>query len=91
VLTKGFQARLRGLSRPFSRFARGGLAKAGHYPPQEKLRQLQELGARLYVCGGSMEHFKVSKEELAFDDVTIAACLTFVEVMNDSDVQIVLQ
>ena len=29
---------MRGLSWPFSRFARNGLAKVRHYPPQEKLK-----------------------------------------------------
>jgi hypothetical protein len=56
VLAPGFRARLRGLGRPFSRFARAGLEKAGHVAPAMKLRQLQALGGRLYACGPSLAH-----------------------------------
>ncbi len=88
VLKKGFQARLQGIGRFFSGFARSGMAKTGHIPPQEKLQQLRELGARFYICGPSMEHFGVKKSELAFDDVVVAEYVTFMEVMNEADVHI---
>ncbi len=88
VLARGFSEKLPGLNRPFSRFARQGLAKIGHLPPQEKLRQLQALGASFYACGPSMEHFGVRKEDLVFE-ATIAEYLTFLEVMADSDQQLV--
>jgi len=91
VLTKNFREKLHGIRQPFSAFARKGLAKIGHVPPQEKLRQLRELGAQLYVCGPSMEHFGVRKSELIFDDVRVAEYLTFIEVMNGADVHIFLQ
>jgi predicted peroxiredoxin len=38
----------------------------GHIGPQEKLAELRELGARIYVCGPSMEHFRVREEDLIF-------------------------
>lgn len=91
VLAKGFRERLQGIGRPFSSFARKGLAKAGHIPPQGKLRQLRELGAQFYVCGGSMEHFGVKKQDLIFEDLPIAAYLTFMEVMHKTDIHIFLQ
>jgi predicted peroxiredoxin/TusA-related sulfurtransferase len=91
VLKRGFKERLQGVSRLFSRFARDGLARIGHIPPQEKLRQLRELGARLYVCGPSMERFGVKKSDLIFDDVTVCEYLTFIEQMNRADVHIFLQ
>jgi predicted peroxiredoxin/TusA-related sulfurtransferase len=87
VLAKGFKARLKGMGRFFSSFAEKGLAQAGHLPPQDKLRQLKELGARFYVCGPSMEHFGVKKAGLAFDDVVVAEYLTFIEVMHRADTQ----
>jgi predicted peroxiredoxin/TusA-related sulfurtransferase len=90
VLAKGFREKLHGIGRPFSAFARKGLAKVGHVPPQEKLRQLRELGAQFYVCGPSMEHFGVKKDDLIFDDLLIAEYLTFMEVMNRADVQFFL-
>jgi predicted peroxiredoxin/TusA-related sulfurtransferase len=91
VLAEGFTEHLHGPSRPFSRFARAGLIKAGHIPAQEKLRQLQALGARLYACAGSMQHFKVAKTDLAFDHVTIAEYLTFMETMARADINVFLQ
>lgn len=89
VLAPGFRARMHGLGRPFSRFPREGLAKVGHLPPQDKLRQLQHLGACLFACGPSMEHYKVDPTNLAFHDVTVAAYLTFMEQMGAADIHLV--
>jgi TusA-related sulfurtransferase/predicted peroxiredoxin len=88
VLKPGFRARLHGLARLFSRFARAGLEKAGHAAPAEKLRQLQALGGVLYACGPSLEHFRVDPDRLAFDGVVICEYLTFMEVMQQADVQL---
>jgi predicted peroxiredoxin/TusA-related sulfurtransferase len=88
VLARGFRAKLPGLGRPFTRFAQRGMTRSGHIPAQDKLRQLQTLGGRLYVCGGSMDHFGVAKEDLAFDDVPIVEYLTFMSVMKASDIQL---
>ena len=51
VLSRSFTEKLAGWQRPFSAFARRDLDEAGHPPPHEKLRQLEELGARIYACG----------------------------------------
>ena len=91
VLAHGFTEHLHGPGRPFSRFARAGLARAGHLPAQEKLRQLQALGRHLYACAGSMRHFKVGKTDLAFNDVIIAEYLTFMEVMARADINVFIQ
>jgi TusA-related sulfurtransferase/predicted peroxiredoxin len=88
LLAPGFRARLHGPARPFSRFARTGLEKAGHVAPTEKLRQLQALGGRLYACGPSLEHFGVDPQKLAFDGVVVCEYLTFMEVMQQADVQL---
>jgi predicted peroxiredoxin/TusA-related sulfurtransferase len=88
VLAPGFRPRLRGWARPFSRFARAGLEKAGHVAPVEKLQQLQALGARLYACGPSLAHFRVDPDRLAFDGVVVCEYLTFMEVMQQADVQL---
>jgi predicted peroxiredoxin len=67
-------------------------AGAGRAPsPHEKLRQLDDLGARIYVCGPSMEHFKVAAEDLLLPEIHIAAYPTFVEEMNRAGVQVFLQ
>jgi len=91
VLARDFTEHLHGPGRPFSRFARAGLTRAGHVPAQEKVRQLQALGARLYACAGSMQHFKVAKTDLAFSDVTVAEYLTFMETMAQADVNVFVQ
>jgi len=91
VLKKNFKAKLSGIQKPFSSFARKEMAKAGHLPPQDKLEQLKELGARIYICGGSMAPFGVKKSDLIFDDVIVAEYLTFLEVMDNADIHIFLQ
>jgi len=91
VLKRNFKEKPHGINRPFSNFARKGLAKIGHIPPQDKLRQLRELGVHFYICGPSMEHFGVKKSELIFDDVVMAEYLTFVEIMKKADIHIFLQ
>ena len=88
VVTRGFRPRLKGWARPFSRFAASGMTRSGHIPAQEKLRQLRSLGARLYLCGGSMPHFKVKKEDLIFDDLAIVEYLTFMSIMQEADIQL---
>jgi len=88
LLAPGFRARLDGFARPFSRFARSGLEKVGHVAPDEKLRQLQALGAALYACGPSLQHFGVDPERIVFDDVIVCEYLTFMEVMQQADVQL---
>lgn len=88
VLSRGFVDRLSGPNRPFSRFARTGLNAIGHLPAQQKIAQLQSLGAHIYVCGPSMEHFNPHPDDLAFNDVVIAEYLTFMEVMANADIHL---
>lgn len=56
--------------------------------PTEKLRQLQVLGGRLYACGPSLQHFRVDPRRLAFDAVIVCEYLTFMEIMQQADVQL---
>ena len=88
TLARGNQPKLKGWTRPFTRFAATGMAKAGHVPAQEKLRQLRSLGAHIYMCGPSMDHFKVAKETLIFDDLPLIEYLTFMTVMEDADIHL---
>lgn len=88
VLAKGYVAKMHGLGRPFSRFPRAGLDKVGHIAPHAKLHQLQRLGAHIYACGPSMEHFKVAATSLAFDGVVVAEYLTFLEQMDHADIHV---
>jgi len=88
VLERGFQPRLKGWARPFTRFAAAGMTKAGHIPAQHKLQQLNALGTHIYVCGGSMQPFKVTKEDLIFEDLPIVEYFTFMAVMDQADIHI---
>ena len=88
VLTHGFQPKLRGWSRPFSRIAARGMTRTGHIPAQDKLRQLHSLGATIYICGGSIDHFKVDRENLILDDIQVVEYFTFMSVMAEADVHI---
>ena len=88
ILGKGYTAKMHGPGRPFSRFPRTSLAKAGHLPPQDKIAQLQKLQGRLYACGPSMDHYKVDPDNLAFPDVTVASYPTFIEQMDSADIQL---
>jgi hypothetical protein len=38
-----------------------------------------------------MDHFKVTKGDLAFDDLPIVQYLTFIEVMDEAQVHVFLQ
>lgn len=88
VLSHGFQPKLRGWSRPFSRIAARGMTRTGHIPAQDKLRQLRSLGATIYLCGGSIDHFKVDREDFIFDDIQVVEYFTFMSVMAEADVHI---
>jgi len=88
VLTRNFHPKLRGWGRPFSRFAAAGMAKSGHVSAHEKLRQLHRLGAHIYICAPSMEHFKVRRDELMFDDVSAVEYLSFMPRMAEADAQL---
>jgi predicted peroxiredoxin/TusA-related sulfurtransferase len=88
VLARWFRPKLNGWARPFSRFAASGLARVGHIPAQDKLRQLRSLGTRIYMCGPSMQHFKVSREDLIFDGLPLVEYLSFMAVMKEADVHL---
>ncbi|MBT3178296.1 MAG: hypothetical protein HOG03_15425 [Desulfobacula sp.] len=91
LLKNGYTASLEGISKPFTGFAKSGLEKAGHLPAEKKIRLLKELGAIFYICGGSMDHFGVKEADLIFDDIVQAEYFTILEVMESSDVKIMLQ
>ena len=86
VLERGFMPQLKGWRRVFSGPARRGLEKAGHDHPQEKVRQLIELGGSIYACGPSLERFHVLEDTLEFDDVVIAEYATFVTELDGADI-----
>lgn len=88
VLTASFRPKLKGWGRPFSRLAAAGMTKTGHIPAHDKLQQLTSLGAHLYVCGGSLQPFKVKPDEFIFDNIRIVEYLTFMSIMEEADIHI---
>ena len=88
VLRRGFRPKLKGWARPFSRFAAAQMAASGHISAQDKLRQLHELGAHIYICGPSMEHFKIEPDELILEDIAVVEYLSFMAVMEEADIQL---
>jgi predicted peroxiredoxin/TusA-related sulfurtransferase len=88
LLKRGFTPKLRGWARPFTRFAAAGLAEAGHIPARDKLRQLDGLGAEIFMCGPSMDHFKVAADELVIEGLPQVEYLTFMAEMADADIHI---
>lgn len=91
ILTKGFKEKLSGFNSIFSVFARKGLNKVGHVPAQQKLITLHSLGAKFYVCQPSMDHFGVKEKDFYFEGLTLCEYLTFIEVLNSSDLKFFLQ
>jgi predicted peroxiredoxin/TusA-related sulfurtransferase len=91
VLSRSFSEKLGGWKRPFSGIARRRLENMGHPTPHVKLRQLSHLGAKIYICGPSMDHFKVTSTEILLPGVQVAAYPTFVGEMNAAGVHVFLQ
>ncbi len=91
MFEQGFNAQLSGWSRPFSMFARDQIEATGHSPPQEKLRQLRSLGAKLYICAPSLDYFDTDRSKFIFEDIPVVAYLTFMEIVSEADVQFFLQ
>jgi TusA-related sulfurtransferase/predicted peroxiredoxin len=91
VLARGYHPKLKGwYRRPFSKLAAAGMAKAGHIPAQEKLRQLINLGATIYMCGPSRDRFLGPRATLEFEDLPVVEYLSFMAVMRDADIQLYL-
>lgn len=91
VLARGYRPKLTGwYRRPFSRMAAAGMAKSGHIAAQDKLRQLVDLGAEIYMCGPSRERFLRPNAKLAFEEVPLVEYLSFMPIMLNADVQLYL-
>ena len=64
------------------------MAASGHISPQDKYRQLHRLGAHIYLCGPSLEHFKVKSDDVIIDGLAVVEYLTFMAVMEEADIQL---
>ncbi len=88
ILKRGYRPKLSGAARPFSFLAGRSLERAGHIPPQAKLRQLHELGGAIYLCGPSLDRFRVRRDDLVIEGLPVVEYLTFMEVMERADVHL---
>jgi len=52
------------------------------------MRQLRGLGAKIYMCGPSMQHFRVKSDALIFDDLPLVEYVSFMPIMKEADVHI---
>jgi predicted peroxiredoxin len=60
----------------------------GHVSATEKLQFLQKLGAKVYVCHPSMDVCGVETRDLAFEEVTFAEYVSFLEVMRNATIKL---
>jgi len=56
--------------------------------PKESIAMLENLGAHFYICGPSMFGYKVQENELTVKNYTIAAVVSWVDLLSKSDVHI---
>jgi len=91
MFQKGFKANLKGLSRPFSMFARSQIEATGHSASQEKLKQMREFGAKFYICAPSLDYFGADKSEFIFTDIPVVEYLTFMDIISDASVKFFIQ
>lgn len=90
LLKRGYQARLSGIiGRVFTPMVERVMKKQIGWPlPSESIRILEDLGARFYACGPSMFGYGVRKEELMVESCTIAAVVTWADLLGRSDIQV---
>jgi TusA-related sulfurtransferase/predicted peroxiredoxin len=56
--------------------------------PSESIGILEEFGAHFYICGPSMFGYKVQEEELTVRNYTVAAVVTWADLLANSDVNV---
>jgi len=90
LLKNGYRSKLSGLIGGFFTgiIEKKVMKKEIGWPlPQETVKMLDDLGAHIYCCGPSMYGYRVETEELAVN-CTIAAHLTWTDLLANSDIQI---
>jgi len=59
--------------------------------PAQSIEILEDLGARFYLCGPSMVGYGVDEEDLLIGPHTVAAVVTWAELLSRSDIQVFSQ
>ena len=90
LLKRGYRSKLSGnIGRFFTTIVERVMKKEIGWPlPQETLRILEYLGSHFYVCGPSMVGYGVRKEDLIVTNCTIAATITWADLLIRSDIHI---
>ncbi|MFQ5891745.1 MAG: sulfurtransferase TusA family protein [Candidatus Methanofastidiosia archaeon] len=90
LLKKDYRSKLSGLiGGLFTGFVKRIMKKEIGWPlPQETITMLDDLGAHFYICGPSMFGYKVQEEELTIEKYTIAAHLTWTDLLANTDIHI---
>lgn len=90
LLKRGYRSKLSGIiGRIFTTIVERVMKKEIGWPlPLETLRMLEYLGSHFYICGPSMVGYGVSKEDLIITNCTIAATITWADLLARSDIHI---
>jgi len=89
LLQKGYRATRSGLFGGFRTMrVECGLRDSGCPLPSEAIAMLEELGAKFYVCGPSMDANGVRQEELVVERSVVASHVTWVSMLAHSDVNV---
>jgi len=90
LLQRGYRAKLSGVvGRIFTPMVERVMKREIGWPlPQASILILEDLGAHFYACGPSMFGYGVRKEELMVEPCTIAAVVTWADLLSRSDIQV---
>jgi TusA-related sulfurtransferase/predicted peroxiredoxin len=90
LLKKGYRSKLPGMiGGLFTGMVEKTMKKEIGQPlPNESIKILEGLGAHFYLCGPSMFGYKVQEEELTVKEYTMAAVVTWADLLANSDVNV---
>lgn len=87
---RGYRSRLSGMvGRWFTPIVERVMKRQIGWPlPLESVTMLEDLGAHFYVCGPSMLGYGVREEELIVTNYTIAAVVTWAQLLARTDIHV---
>jgi predicted peroxiredoxin/TusA-related sulfurtransferase len=90
LLKRGYRSKLPGMiGGLFTGMVEKTMKKEIGQPlPNESIGILEDFGAHFYICGPSMFGYKVQEEELTVNNYTIAAVISWADLLANSDIHI---
>ncbi|HYA00862.1 MAG TPA: DsrE family protein [Candidatus Binatia bacterium] len=90
LLKRGYRSRLSGMiGARFTPMVERVMRREIGWPlPAQSIEILEDLGARFYVCGPSMFGYGVREQDLLIGQHTVAAVVTWAELLSRSDIQV---